>query len=202
MPNKSLSRSGLLTYQKYSSLLVGNEGYVPFSSDYELIATEELASSQADVTFSSLDTLAADYGHLQIRVVSRTDRVSTVDGIKLQFNGDSTGVYSYHSLRGDDTSIISYGAANRTFISLDSNAAANAGSSIFGVHIVNIEDFSDSSKLTSVMSRGAVTGALSEISLASGLWNNTAAVTSIKIFGGNGNFVSGSRFSIYGRKVA
>jgi hypothetical protein len=43
-----------------------------------------------------------------------------------------------------------------------------------------------------------VSGAFSSVSLQSGLFNSTAAITSMTIFGNAGSLVAGSRFSLYG----
>jgi hypothetical protein len=40
-----------------------------------------------------------------------------------------------------------------------------------------------------------------EVGLNSALWMSTQAVSSITIAGGNGSFISGSRFSLYGIKA-
>jgi hypothetical protein len=41
------------------------------AGSFDLLETQVLTSSAASVTFSSLSTYAADYQHLQIRIVSK-----------------------------------------------------------------------------------------------------------------------------------
>jgi hypothetical protein len=43
-------------------------------------------------------------------------------------------------------------------------------------------------------------GTTATVQLQSGLFNNTAAITSMTIFGNTGNLVAGTRFSLYGIK--
>ena len=110
MPNKSLSRSGLLTYQKYSSLLAGNNPYIPFISDYDLLETEILTGTQSSVTFSSLNsTYGADYQHLQARCVWSGGGV--VSSLRIELNGDTGSNYSLHVLYGNGSSVLSAAAA-------------------------------------------------------------------------------------------
>jgi hypothetical protein len=171
---------------------------------YELISTTVLGSTTASVTFSNLGDYASTYKHLQIRLAARTDRATfAIDAIALSYNGDTTdGNYNRHFLEGNGSSATSYSSNDRWFgLITGSQAAANS----FGAGCLDILEFSSSSKFKTLRaSTGFVSPAAGGVSgtfvnFAGSAWRNTAAITSIALTSGLGNnFISGSRFSIYG----
>jgi hypothetical protein len=171
-------------------------GGAAFDSSYDLLSTHNVTgTSTSEVEFVNLNQYAADYKHLQIRVLARKDNG---DGSMLMtFNGVSTG-YASHTLFGGGSSVVSNGAGNRTsilqYLSSKSSEPANA----FAASVWDILDPFSSQKNTTVRVLGGTS--IPEIILGSGLWNNTAAVTSILLTSGTGNFATYSRFGIYGSK--
>ena len=171
------------------------------AGSFDLLETQVLASSASSVTFSSLAaTYGADYQHLQLRLTTRTDRVNPIDNMRLNFNGDTGSNYRHHWLLGDGGSVTSSTIAS-TNIELYRSAAATATSGIFGANVVDILDPFSSNKNTVIRNFAGITTAANEVRLQSGLWVNTAALTTITISSG-WNFVTGSRFSLYGWKAA
>lgn len=170
---------------------------------YELISTTVLGSSQSSVTFSGLGTSAAAYKHLQIRYVSRADGAYGLANQKMRYNSDSGANYGFHELFGGGSSVSSGAALSRT----ESEASMDVGSSIsanaFIAGIVDILDFSNTSKYktTRALSGIASSAGGQGIKLGSSLWQSTAAITSVTMLPVSGNFVTGSRFSIYGLKA-
>lgn len=166
---------------------------------YESIATTTLSSTTDSVTFSSIP---ATFTHLQLRYIARTNRTELDDGFTLQFNGDTTAAnYKYHYLGGNGTS--TYGG-NDPEIAVPYVAAANATASVFGVGICDILDYQNTNKYTTVKILGGHDrNGGGWVGLNSGLWRNTAAVTSIKIqTNALGDFVQYSQFALYGIKGA
>ena len=201
MANKSLQHSSLTDNVFYRSMLAGNAAYFPeFESD-DFLEEVVLTTSASSVTFSSLGTYAtAGYKHLQIRMVAKT---SNYPGFNLRFNSDTGNSYYMHRLYGAGGTVgtSGYGAVNEIrFVNgiPDETAAANE----FGAAVVDILDFSSSSKNTTVRaSTGAVYTDYPSVQLFSGLWINTAAVTSMTLADpAGGNFVANCRFSLYGSK--
>jgi hypothetical protein len=199
MPNKSLSRSGLLTYQKYSSLLAGNNPYIPFTSDYELLETEILTGTQSSVTFSSLNsTYGADYQHLQARCVWSGGGV--VSSLRIELNGDTGSNYSLHVLYGNGSSVLSAAAAPSSIWALgDSVTTTNA----FAASVVDILDPFETTKYTTGRILHGRAGSSNSIELLSGNWRNTAAVDTInfRVDGGQ-TLIAGTRLSLYGLKAS
>jgi hypothetical protein len=64
---------------------------------YELISTTILGSAQSSVVFD-VSSYTSTYKHLQIRVVTRTDRGANEDILGIRFNGDTGSNYITHLL--------------------------------------------------------------------------------------------------------
>ena len=194
-----LSTAGLTNYAKYSSMLAGN---APFSaSAYDLLETTTLSSSASGVTFSGLDTLAAGYAHLQIRAVVRGVQSGTAT-LKANLNGDTGSNYSYHRLEGNGSSVSSAGGGSISFLSLGKVPGTSDSSEVFAPAIIDILNFSSTSQNTTARALSGNVGDVNNIALKSGLWVNTAAVTSISFANSSGDMVAGTRFSLYGIKGA
>ena len=189
----SFKRSSLENYNKYNSLLVGNEFTPPpVDSSYDLLETTTLASSASSVTFSGLGSYT-DYKHLQVRYLSRTNDIYDTFGIYL----NSTNAVRGHELRGTGSSVTS---SARTNSRITENAKNSDPANAFAAGIIDILDFSDTSKNTTIR---AISGdGIDKVELGSALYNFTAAITEIKfdIDVGSGSFVTGSRFSLFGVK--
>ena len=165
---------------------------------YELIESYVLGSSQTSVTFSNLGNYSSTYKHLQLRIVARTDRSGEQgDVLTVRFNADSGSNYAYHYLSGNGSSVVSAASSSQTEMWLWRLAGNTATANSFGGMVIDILDVY-ATKNKTVRALSGMTGGLSEVYLGSGLWNSTAAVTSIVLDQLGGNFVSGSRFSLYG----
>jgi hypothetical protein len=162
----------------------------------ELIESVILSSNQSGVGFTNLNTYASTYKHLQIRMVARCAFSDPERSIYIQFNGDNGNNYSNHGLYGTGTSVASYAATSFVFF-IGSFAAANAPTGAYGAAVIDIPDAFSSSKNKTLKSLGG-SRTTPQISLRSGAWLNTNAVTSISLFDNTSNLVSGSRFSLYG----
>jgi hypothetical protein len=161
--------------------------------DYDLLETQILGSTEASITFSSLGTYASTYKHLQIRM---TARLSGANGIDAYINGDTGSNYAGHLLRGNGSTVTSFARSSSSTLQIaDSTSTAN----VFTGAVVDILDFASSTKNTTIRSFTGDAGGQTFIQIWSGLWNNTAAVTSIEIYGRAATTLQiGSRFSLYG----
>lgn len=172
------------------------------AGSFDLLATEILTSSQASVTFSSLDTLAAGYQHLQLRMTARGTRNANGDNLGIRLNSDTGNNYSRHALYGDGSSAASYGVASQAFMDLGTLASSTTPANAFTGAVTDILDAFDSTKNTTIRSLNGLAAAGVFVGLASGAWHNTNALTSLTIYALNGNLVQYSRFSLYGIKAA
>ena len=174
------------------SALAGN----PVLGDYESIQTVVVsASTAASVEFTSIPS---GYQHLQIRGISRTNRADDGDEIYLQFNTDTGSNYAHHNLEGNGTAASASAASSAVKISMPRNVAANSTANRFGVCVIDILDYRNTNKYTTVRGLGGWdSNGSGYVNLRSGLWMNTNAVESIKITA-IASFVTNTHFALYG----
>jgi hypothetical protein len=176
------------------------------AGDYDLLETTVLGSDTASVEFTSLNsTYGSTYKHLQIRYASRSTRTSdNLDSVAIQLNADTGANYARHGLFGQGSSVSSQASTSASRMDIGWQSTNNQTANIFGGGVIDILDSFDTGKNTTLRSLSGATGASSIIILNSGVYINTAATTSIKLFPGFSglSFVTGSRFSLYGIRAA
>jgi len=181
------------------------EGAAPgVPGDYELLESEILTGSQASVTFSDLNsTYGSTYQHLQLRMTARSDVAGNSDSLVANFNSDTGSNYAWHRMWGDGSSAQSDGASSQTFLRTGVISGDTSTADSFAGLVMDILDPFETTKNTSLKTLSGQTSSFF-IFQWSGLWLSTAAVTTITLEPQNGsNFVSESRFSLYGlRSVA
>ena len=178
-------------------LAVAGAGAAGGTSSFDLLETTLISSNTASVTFSNLNNYS-DYKHLQLRITARSSRSANVSMAQIKFNSSSTN-YAHHGLEGTAGTVSSQASTSTTAIWRLQQTAATNTANAFGAIVIDILDFSNTSKNTTIRALSGQAATESIINLVSGLWYQTNAVTSIEIadfFAAN--FVSGSRFSLYG----
>lgn len=187
----------------YASQISGHLFNFPASS-YESIATGTGTGSSDSITFSSIP---AGYTHLQIRGISTVAYGAADFGtVGIRFNGDTATNYTRHYIRGFLSGGTNYaqsgGIANTTYNEAGI-AYLTGGSSYVGVSVIDILDYANTNKYKTVRGlAGAQWNTSGAVELGSGVWRSTSAVTSVTVYGSNGNFASNSTFALYGIKVA
>lgn len=171
------------------------------AGDFNLLETQVLTSDTTSVTFTGLGSYT-DYKHLQIRAVSRHTASNNNNLFtNLNFNGDTGSNYSRHYLYGTGASIFSQSSTSGSAIYSGMSASNLSTANAFAGNIIDILDFSNSNKNTTVRALGGSHNSLdTDITLFSGAWLNTSAVTSIELSCVLGSYLAGSRFSLYGVK--
>lgn len=180
-----------------------DSGVAAATSAYESIATTTVGGAgAASITFSSIP---GTYAHLQIRMTGRLNAASQNGSGILTYNGDtSSNNYTYHELVGNGTAASAYGSAAPESNQMWSLTGATATASVFGVAITDILDYANTNKYTTQRNLGGYdNNGSGRITLNSGLWMNTAAITSIVITPNAGTaFDQYSSFALYGIKGA
>jgi hypothetical protein len=177
--------------------LVGNPLIMPGS--YESIATVDVGAGGAtSITFSSIPST---YTHLQIRALAATNRTTSAqDSGKVVLNSD-TGASSYgsHFLTGDGASATASNSINNAFMYIARFGTTNS-TNIFGGIVIDILDYANTNKYTTMRYLGATDqNGSGLIEFGSGLWLNTAAVTTINIAPVTGTrWNQYSTFALYG----
>jgi len=169
------------------------------------LMTTTLGTATASVTFSSIPQ---NYSHLQVRIwgynTSGSDRT-----LYLQLNSDSGSNYRNHWLSGNGSaaSAGADSAATTGILPLNANSSQtgfNGDSTKASVVIMDILDYKDTNKYTTVRTLGGWEGnGTGYAYFASGLWMNTAAVSTLYFqLPYSTNFGSGTTFALYGIKTA
>lgn len=163
-------------------------------TDYELIETYVLGSSQANVTFSSLGSYSSTYKHLQVRMTSKATGSATIFGT---FNGDTGANYVSHRLFGNGSTVTSDAHTSRNNFFGGNNEDGTITSS-FSAGVLDILDAFSTTKNKTTRSFSGV--ATPFVMLQSGAWLSTSSITSITLAPNLNSFLTGSRFSLYGIK--
>ena len=186
------------------STQVGNTMIFPGS--YESIATVTLGSSASTITFSSIPST---YQHLQIRLISHcTDTSATGYGL-YRFNSDTGANYASHVLYGNGSAAgANTGLGTSTTRSywgtIPNQASASFLSSSYAATIIDVLDYANTSKYKTTRilhGEDQNTFTTGSIELISGLWQSTAAISTITLGLDTGtNFSTYTQAALYGVK--
>ena len=172
------------------------------TNSYESIATTTVTSNVASITFSSIP---ATYTHLQLRIFTFIDTSNPT--LIMNVNGDTGSNYTFHRILGFNGSASSAGSSSaRTSYALGFCGAPSYASTgiIDFVDYANTNKYKTARSLIGSNANGNFPGSTQEgyVSLWSGVWMNTSAISSIVIApeGGGVNFTQYSSFALYGIK--
>lgn len=167
---------------------------------YVAIQSTTLGSATASVTFSSIPQTYTD---LVIRWSGRTDDVGSVQSTAtIKINGTALSQSSWTELRGDGSGAFSarssaLGVSWQTRYTDGPAATSNT----FSSNEAYIPNYAGSTnKVASTFNAQENNSATASLTTHANLLANTAAITSIEIIPGAGNFVAGSTFHLYGIK--
>jgi hypothetical protein len=172
----------------------------PFGA-YDSLASVTLATATSTVTFSGLPS---GYKHLQLRVLARTDRGSSLDNLWINFNGDSGSNYYSRRMEGDGSSAYNdgFGLSGQPTGFLVPTATNLAN--VFCGGVMDILDYSSTTKNKTLRTlRGFDMNGTGYITMGSILWmpTNIEAINSITLASGNSaNIAAYSSFALYGVK--
>jgi hypothetical protein len=177
--------------------IIASSGGAAGGGAYESIASVNGTGSSDTITFSSIPS---GYTSLQLRFNAIGSGGGSI--YRLRFNGDSGTNYANHLIEGAGAAgIFPAGSAHAVSMFLQQGGGSGTYPT---VGIVDIHNYASTTQYkTARMVAGKDTNdTLGWVDLGSGLWRNTAAVTSISIIQLSYNFASTSTFSLYGIKGA
>ena len=175
------------------------------AGDYQLIRTEILTGTQASVTFSNLGDFASTYRHLQLRILMRSDTSgASANQSVLTLNGNtSTSSYAMHQIFGNGSSVGAEGISSGSLGGIAPtlrHPTSTGTSNVFAGGVIDILDAYSTTKNKVIRVLQGVQQSESSVRLSSGVFLSTASITSIgfAVQSGNGSYVAGCRFSLYG----
>ena len=167
----------------------------------EAIATQYLEADAASITFSGI---TGTYEHLQLAGNARcTGTGTTLFDWQIEFNASAGTAYSTHTMQFYDAIKYAKRYTGSAFITLAAQAAGDGiPATDYGLFIIDILDYANTNKNTTCQTTSGAaltqdTGTV-RIAYGSGLWDDTAAVTQIKLTPGSGSVQRGSEFTLYG----
>lgn len=113
------------------------------------------------------------------------------DNVLMRFNSDTGSNYSSTTLFGNGSAASSFRSTSATSMQLGGLFTSDGGNAIY-----QIMNYSNSTTYKSVLARANAAGSGTQARV--GLWRSTAAITSVTLLTGSGNFAVGSTFSLYG----
>lgn len=164
------------TYKKISSVVVGSGG-------------------AATIAFTSIPQTFTD---LKIVLSGRSLQGNVYGGGRLEFNS-STNNYSWRRLRADGSATASDNSTSAASITNWDMNGANATASVFSNIEFYIPNYTSSNyKSVSVDYVGENNATEAHMGMVAGLWSDTSAITSIKLYSGGGNLVQHTTATLYG----
>jgi hypothetical protein len=158
----------------------------------EAIETVYLEADAASVTFSSIP---ATYEHLQLRINARTTTSSNFENTQVIFNGVTTSTYHRHTMYALGTTLAIFNLTSQPSITGPLNAGSGLDAAYYGMIVMDILDYRNANKNTTILFNSSASAA-SYSQWGSGMWDDTAAVTSITLT--TATYVRGSEFTLYG----
>lgn len=200
---------GVLYYQGEATLLGGQQfsGTVSASGQVtpspsgamQVIQDQLLTAPAAAVTFANIPQT---FAHLLAEWSLRSDGATNNQALRVQLNGDGGADYDLSVIRGNAGVASSISAFAQTSGYLGEIPAATAPAGSFGPGELIVPDYTNSARLKSLTGKSHAKGG----TVAADMWQHehgtdwrsTAAVTQLSFFPAVGNFVAGSRITLYG----
>ena len=172
-------------------------GIPPVLGRYYALASETVgAGGAASISFTNIPSI---YSHLQVRFMTRGAGSSS--RINLNINGDTSSTAIWHSFYGLSNSVAGY-SIDTAYIQVGSMPTSSQAANNFGVGVIDILDYSSTTKNKVVRSLGGhdLNGS-GLVLLNSGARYSTQVLTSITLTPNSGdNFAQYSIASLYGVK--
>jgi hypothetical protein len=168
-------------------------------SAYELISTTTLSSNTNTVTLSSIP---ATYKHLRLILTGRSSFANTgTSNVFMRMNGDSSSSYWHHLLEVQSSSAYnSNPGSTQTQARIGITSQNNSTAGYWGGIQIEMPDYTSTNKyrVARVSSRMDTDTGTAFMDYGSALYISTAALSSVSFYLDQGDWISGSRFSIYG----
>jgi len=188
--------------ERVSNSAFGFLGSTGPAGAFESIATGTGTGSSATITFSSIPST---YQHLQLRILGKDtwNFYAQLLGLKIRFNGVSGSSYASHNLYGDGSTVYAdaYTSRSDVYIGYGIASSATGESNMYGAAIIDIHDYTSTTKNKTVRSfMGVDKNGSGSVAISSGSFMNTSAVSEISIIAEGVYWNSGTTVALYGIK--
>lgn len=165
---------------------------MPDTSTELAIATTTLSTATSNITFSSIPSTYTD-----LRIVLNAAG-SAAETVYLQFNGNTSAVYSQTYIYGNGGTAQALNQTGVAYLFVGYMADSVYGANMRGLTTINVFSYAGSSHKTTLSEGNNNTNGQGIVSRHVGLWRNTGAITSIKLYPSTGNFTAGTTATLYG----
>jgi hypothetical protein len=168
------------------------------ATTYSLISSVTVGSGgAANIEFTSIPQT---YTNLSILISGRSTDSVFLRAVNLRFNGNSSSIYSYKQLYGFNSSAGSFGETNISNMFTGQMPGTSGTANTFANGSIYISNYTSSNnKSVSIDNAPEInSGTNWQLDLIAGLWGNTAAITSVALIPGSGNFAQYSTAYLYG----
>lgn len=162
-------------------------------STYVPIQAITLSAAAADVTFTGIPQTFTDL----VLVVGRLKSTTSSPYLCFQFNSNTSTDYSVTHIEGTGTSAVSSRSSNQNQITTGNSVGL--GTTADAMVITHFMNYSNTTTNKTAMSRVSVIGgSFPGTGAAVGLWRQTSAITSIRVFNNAGNLPADCTLTLYG----
>jgi hypothetical protein len=164
----------------------------------KLIETRTLGTAAGAIEFTSIPQNFTD---LQVLISGRSTNASNVNNGIIQFNGVGGTSYASRRLFGNSGAVNSEAITNNDSVFQISQNGANTTANTFSISTIYIPNYrvsaAKSFSVNSVTENKSATQGVIQTVMLIGLFNNTAAITSIRLTTDN-NWAANTTVSLYG----
>jgi hypothetical protein len=152
----------------------------------------------ATIAFTSIPSTYTD---LLIYVSPRSARSAVEDELWIRFNADTGNNYSYRAINGDGSTASSQSGSSVAAVYRGWMPGNTTTANTFGNHYIYVPNYAGSSyKSVSADDVSENNATSARATLRAGLWNNTAAITTVTLLPEVSTFMQYSTATLYGIK--
>lgn len=177
-------------------------GTLTWAGGWVAIFDSTLGASAASIDITGI---ASTFAHLKLIIQARGDTAASNVDIRMRMNNDSSALYASQYVRGVAAAASAQESVSATSTIVGTIAAASATAGHSGVSEIVIPNYAGTTFFKNWTGYSGWTQAITTSNMAdqsiSGVWASTAAINRLTLLPGAGNFIAGTRCTVYGLGV-
>lgn len=166
------------------------------------VLISDIVLGSASATLADFTSIPGTYKHLRLVIDGRGDTAATSIAVQLRFNNDSGANYDLQQESTNAGTVSGSELLAQTNIGIAAFSAANATANQSGAAVITVPNYA-----ATVFHKTAISQGMLKVGQATGNfysqlrvgnWRSTAAITRITLLASAGNFIVGSRATLYG----